>query len=111
MKYFGFTLNLRNDADVIASYKEYHGRVWPEVERTLRRVGVKKMRIFLHGRRLFLYMETADEYDPKTSRAEYLSEPRVAEWERMMQEKFQEPLPEARPGEPWLSMEPIYSLD
>ena len=111
MKHFAFTLNLKNDSKAIAAYKEYHRNVWPEIERTQRRLGVKKIRIFLHGRRLFLYMETADDYDPQRASIEYLREPKAVEWERLMQTNFQEQLPEAKPGEWWLPMEPIYELD
>ena len=111
VKYFAFTLNLKNDPKAIAGYKEYHRNVWPEIERTQRRFGVKKIRIYLHGRRLFMYYETTDDYDPQTAFAESMKEPKGAEWERLMQENFQEPLPEAKPGEWWLPMEPIYALD
>jgi L-rhamnose mutarotase len=111
MKYFGYTLNLRDDAQAIAAYKEYHRNVWPEIEAMQRRLGVTKIRIFLHGRRLFLYLETSDDYDPVKAGPEYMKDPRIVEWERTMQDKFQEPLPEAKPGEWWLPMEAIYELD
>ena len=111
MKYFAFTLDLRNDRAVIAAYKEYHRKVWPEIERNQRRVGFMKTRIFLHGRWLFLYYETTDDYDPKTAFAESIKDPKGAEWEHLMRESFQEPLPDAGPGEWWLPMELVYALD
>lgn len=111
MKYFAFTLNLRDDPKVIAAYKEYHLNVWPEIERTQRRLGIKKARIFLHGWRLFMYYETTDDYDPQTAFAESVREPKGQEWDRLMRENFQEPLPEAKPGEWWLPMELVYALD
>jgi L-rhamnose mutarotase len=111
VKYFASTLNLKNDPKAIADYKEYHRKVWPEIERAVRRTGVKKLRIFLHGRRLFMYMETVDDYDPQRAFAEYLKQPRAVEWERLMQANCQEQLPEAKAGEWWLPMEPIYALD
>lgn len=111
MKYFALTLNLKDDLKAIAAYKEYHRNVWPEIERTQRRLGVKKIRIFLHGRRLFLYMETADDYDPQRASVEYLKEPKAVEWERLMQANFQEQLPEAKAGEWWVPMDAIYALD
>jgi L-rhamnose mutarotase len=110
MKYFGLTLNLKNDPGAIEAYKEYHRRVFPEVERSLRRVGILKMRIFLHGRRLFMYIEVADDFDPSTYGARYLEEPRAVEWENLMRQ-FQEPLPDAKPGEWWAFMEPVYQLE
>jgi L-rhamnose mutarotase len=111
VKYFAFTLNLKDDPKAIAAYKEYHRKVWPEIDRIQRRVGITKTRIFLHGRRLFMYYETTDEYDPQTAFAESIKDPKGAEWDSMMKEKFQEPLPEAKPGEWWLPMEKVYALD
>jgi L-rhamnose mutarotase len=111
MKYFAFTLNLRNDPKAIAAYKEYHRNVWPEIEDLTRRIGVKKARIFLHGRRLVMYLETTDEYDPQTAFAEIMKDPKGAEWDGLMKDNFQEPLPEAKPGEWWLPMESVYAMD
>ena len=111
MKYFAFALNLKDDPQAIAGYKEYHKNVWPEIELVQRRVGIIKTRIFLHGRHLFMYYETTDDYNPQTAFAESMRDPKQAEWDRVMREKFQEPLPEAKPGEWWLPMEVVYTLD
>ena len=110
MKRVAFTLNLRNDPKAIAAYKEYHRNVWPEIEQAQHRLGVEKMRIFLHGRQLFLYMETKDDYYPQRDFAKFLKDPKVVEWERVMRE-LQEQLPEAGPEEWWLPMELIYAMD
>ena len=111
MKFFAFTLNLKDDPKVIASYREYHRNVWPEIEANQRRVGITKTRIFLHGRRLFMYYETTDDYDPQTAFAESIRDPKGAEWDRLMREEFQEPVPDANPGEWWSPMEAVYTLD
>jgi L-rhamnose mutarotase len=37
-------------------------------------------------------------------------DPKVQEWEKLMW-KFQEPLPEAAPGEKWLLMDRIFKLE
>jgi L-rhamnose mutarotase len=111
MKHFAFTVNIRDDPKAIAGYKEYHRHVWPEIERLQRRLGVKKIKIFLRGRCLFMYMETADDYDPPKAFGEYMQEPKAVEWESLMQEMFEGQLPEALAGTCWLPMEPVYSLD
>ncbi len=111
MKFFAYTLNLREDAAAIAAYKAIHQQVWPEVEAMQRSLGVTKVRIFLQGRRLFLYMEAEDRYDPVAAGRTYGSDPVVARWEEMMQTKFQERLPDAAPDQWWVLMEPIYVLD
>ena len=63
MSSFGLTLDLKDDDETIERYKEYHRAVWPEVEEALRSIGVTRMRIYLHGRRLFMYMEAVDGFD------------------------------------------------
>lgn len=109
MKFFGRTINLRNDPKLIAAYKEYHRNVWPEVESQLSKLGVTKMRIFLLGRRLFMYIETTDAFDSDAFVAKWMQEAKCVAWEEIMQ-KFQEPLAEAKPGEWWLTMETVYQL-
>ena len=109
MKYYGLTLNLRDDAKTIEEYKTYHRAMWPEVEESLRRAGVLTLRIFLGARQLFMYMEAGDDFDPATYVSEYLREPRAAEWESLMQQ-MQEPVAYAKPGEWWTFLEPIYAL-
>ena len=65
MKYYGLTLCLRDNSETIEQYKEYHRHVWPEVTARLGEVGITQMRIFLLGTRLFMYMETTDDFDPR----------------------------------------------
>jgi L-rhamnose mutarotase len=111
LKHFAFTLNLKNDPQAIGQYKEYHRHVWPEIERMQYRLGVRKIRIFLHGRRLFLYLETEDHYDPAAAAVEYFKDPKIVEWEHLMRANFQEQFAGAKPGEWWTAMEQIYVLD
>jgi L-rhamnose mutarotase len=110
MRYFAFTLNLKDDPSVIAAYKEYHQNVWPEIDRNQRRAGILKTRIFLHGRRLFMCYETTDDFDPQKAFAASTQDPKGAEWDRLMRE-FQEPVPDAKAGEWWAPMELVYALD
>jgi L-rhamnose mutarotase len=107
MRFFGRTINLKDDSKAIESYKEYHRKVWPEVEHQVGKSGVTKMRIFLFSRRLFMYIETADDFDPEAFVAEWMQNPKCVAWEEIMQQ-YQEPLPEAKPGEWWTTMEPVY---
>lgn len=65
MKSFAQTLDLKNDPQMIASYVEWHTKVYPEVLLALRKVGVSKMKIFLLGTHLFMYYEAPDDFDPK----------------------------------------------
>jgi L-rhamnose mutarotase len=110
VKRYAQTLNLKDDPAIIARYVEYHRAVWPEVERGLRAIGIEKMLIWRLGRRLFMVMETSDAFDPERDWPRYIeSDPRIREWQSLM-ESFQEPVAEARPGEWWAAMEPVYAL-
>ena len=70
MQTYGMALDLRDDPQLIARYKKEHAEVWPEVVARLHEIGVTEMKIFLLGRRMFMYCETRDGFDPAmTSRA------------------------------------------
>jgi len=110
MKSFGQTLNLRDDSEIIEKYKAYHRAVWPEVVESLKRIGITKMKIFLHGRRMFMYIETGDDFDVARDFPRYMDSPRAKEWDELMC-TFQERVPGAKPGEWWSAMEEVYDLD
>ena len=106
-----FTLNLKDDPGIVETYTRYHREVWPEVQASLRRVGVQQMDIYLLGRRLVMIVEMRDGLDYRTAfRSHASSSPRVAEWERLMR-TLQQPAAEAPPGEWWADMEPVFHLD
>ncbi len=111
MKQYGRTLNLKDDRAVIESYLEYHRAVWPEVETGLRAIGIHRMLIWILGRRLFMFMETDDRFDPLRDFARYeASSPRIREWQDLTA-SMQEPVPEAMPGELWAEMKLAYRLE
>jgi L-rhamnose mutarotase len=104
------TLDLRDDPAAIAAYRDYHRRVWPEVQDSLRRAGVRRMEILIHGRRLVMILELNDGLDLHRVFADHAaSHPRVAEWERLMR-SLQEPPSGAPPGEWWSVMDLVFDL-
>jgi L-rhamnose mutarotase len=110
MKVYGLTINLKDDPAVIRRYVEHHGAIWPEVEKSLRMIGIQRMMIFLHGRQLFMLIETIDSFDAERDFARHeVSHPRVTEWQNLMA-SWQEPVPGAKPGEWWAEMKLVYSL-
>ena len=110
MRSFGLALNLKNDPQAIEKYKSHHRNVWPEVETALKRVGITSMKIFLIGRKLFMYMETVDDFEPERDFPKYLqNHARCKQWDELMQ-TFQEKIPEAAVDEWWALMEPVYEL-
>jgi len=110
MKCYGRTLDLRGDPNAIASYKDWHRRVFPEVLDALRAIGVTRMKIFVRGTRMFMYMEAVDSFDPRRDWSRYAALPRTAEWEEMMR-TLQQRLPGAQPDEWWAPMEQGFDLE
>ena len=109
MKVYGLTLLLRDDPATIERYKEYHRHVWPEVTARIHECGIRTMRIFLLQRRMFMYIETDDTFDPATDFARINEAPRSQEWDTIMR-SLQELAPEAASGEWWALMEQVFDL-
>ena len=110
MKSYAMALDLRDDAEIIERYKEYHRAVWEEVLEGLKSLGISKMKIFLRGNRLFMYLETPDDFDLERDFQRYTeASPRAAEWDALMRE-FQVRVPDAKPGEWWAAMEEVFDL-
>jgi L-rhamnose mutarotase len=106
-----FTLNLKDEPGIVETYTRYHRDVWPEVQASLRRVGVQQMDIYLLGHRLVMVVDMRDDLDYRAAfRAHAASSPRVAEWERLMR-TLQQPVAEAAAGEWWADMKPVFHLD
>lgn len=109
MKQFARTLDLKDDPQLIAQYEEHHQRVWPEVLAAIKNVGIVEMKIFRAGTRMFMLMETTDEYD-EAAAAQYLSkDPKSIEWEALM-DNFQKPVPGAAKDVKWLPMTCCFEL-
>lgn len=109
MKTFGMTLMLKDDPEVITRYKRYHREPWPEVVSHLRKVGITEMRIYLVVRRLFMYMETVDGFEPGRDFPKLDELPRYREWNELMT-SMQERAPEASPTDWWAPMEQVFDL-
>ena len=111
MKSFAMALDLRDDADAVERYKAYHRAVWDEALDGLRSLGISKMKIFLRGNRLFMYLEAPDEFDLERDFPLYMeASPRAAQWDALMRE-LQAPVPDAAPGEWWAAMEEVFDLN
>jgi L-rhamnose mutarotase len=107
---FCLTLDLKDDSRLIAEYKRYHERVWPEITKSLKDAGVLDMEIYLLGTRMFMIMEVDEEFSFAKKAKLDLGNPKVREWEDLMG-KFQNPLPDASPVERWQVMEKVFELE
>jgi L-rhamnose mutarotase len=104
------TLDLKDDPQLIADYKKYHEKIWPEITASIKASGIEDMEIHLLGTRLFMIMEVNDDFSFERKVAADHDNPKVQEWEQLMW-KFQQPLPQAKAGEKWLLMERIFKLE
>jgi L-rhamnose mutarotase len=110
MKRFCLALDLKDDADLIASYEAWHQQVWPEIKRSIWEAGITGMEIYRTANRLFMIMETTDEFSLERKAHMDRINPVVQQWEELMW-SFQQPLPHAKAGEKWIVMDKIFDLD
>ena len=110
MKRYCQTLELRNEPELIDKYVEAHAHVWPEVQRGIRLVGILDMQIYRLGTRLFMIMDTVDDFDFEKDNARLATLPRQAEWEAYVAQ-FQGCDPDAASTEKWQLMERIFKLE
>ncbi|SRR5579871_3952514 len=103
------TLDLKNDPALIAEYKQHHDRIWPEVVRSLKDAGIQDLEIFQRGTRLFMILETVEGFSFEEKLKADAANPKVREWEELMW-KYQQPLPDSKPGEKWRMMDRIFKL-
>jgi L-rhamnose mutarotase len=104
------TLDLKDDPKLIAEYRRYHKKIWPEITKSIRDAGILDMEIYLLGTRLFMVMEGDETFSFENKAKADRASPKVREWEELMW-KFQKPLPNAKPGEKWMRMERIFKLE
>lgn len=107
MKRYCQTLELRDDPELIEKYVEAHAHVWPEIIEGQRQVGILDMQIYRLGRRLFMIMDTEDDFDFDRDNARLATLPRQAEWEAYVS-RFQGCDPSAPSTEKWQLMELIF---
>lgn len=109
MKRYCLTLDLKADPDLVREYKEHHKKVWPEIIESIKVSGIQNMEIYCLGTRLFMIMETSDDFSFEKKAAADEGNARVQEWEELMW-RYQQPLAEASKREKWILMDKIFDL-
>lgn len=111
MKRFCLALDLFDDPDLIAEYEHLHKpeNARPEIKKSIFDSGITNMEIFRTGNRLFMIMETTDDFSFEKKSAMDTANEKVQAWENFVW-KFQKPLPWAKPGEKWIVMDKIFQL-
>lgn len=108
MKYC-LALDLIDDVNLIAEYEALHRNVWPEIIESIKESGIQQLEIYRTGNRLFMIMQTDENFSFDNKSTMDASNTKVNEWEQLMW-KYQQALPGARPGEKWVLMEKIFAL-
>jgi L-rhamnose mutarotase len=109
-KRYCLTLDLKDDPALIAEYRRYHQKIWPEITSSIKDAGIVDMEIYLLGARMFMVMEVDETFSFDAKVIADRANSKVREWEELMW-KFQKPLQQAKAGEKWLLMERIFKLD
>lgn len=104
-----FTLDLKDNPDLVCQYEEYHRKVWPEVIASIKAAGIEEMEIYRLGTRLFMIMDVNEEFSFERKAQMDRNNPKVQQWEELMWQ-FQQPLEGAKEGEKWMAMNQIFDL-
>jgi L-rhamnose mutarotase len=109
MKRYCLALDLIDDEEKIMKYRQFHQKIWPEIAANIRQRGVLDMQIWQIENRLFMIMDTQNDYAPLEAEQIAQAEPKNLEWEQLMWQ-FQQPLSSAKHGEKWIEMQQIFDL-
>ena len=103
------TLDLKNDPQLIKKYEEHHQQVWPEIIASIKNSGITNMEIYRFQNRLFMIMETTENFSFEKKQTLDEQNPKVQEWEQLMW-RYQQALPRSKKGEKWKLMNKIFQL-
>ena len=109
MRKFCLALDLIDDPDLIAEYESYHQNIWPEIRQSILDSGIVNMEIYRVRNRLFMMVEADENFSFEAKNEADKNNRKVQEWEKLMW-KFQQQLPNSKPGEKWQMMDKIFSL-
>ncbi len=109
MKRYCLTLNLRNDAALIAEYIEHHKEGRPAIHKSIRDAGVTDMQIYELDGHLFMIMDTEDSFSFERKACMDGANPAVQEWEALTA-RFQDVNAADDPSGKWKVMEKIFQL-
>lgn len=110
MKRYCFALDLKDDEKLIAEYEKYHEVIWPEIRESITSAGIEQLEIYRVENRLFMIMETNNDFSFEKKNEMDAANEKVQEWENLMW-KYQQALPTAAKGEKWILMKKIFELN
>jgi L-rhamnose mutarotase len=110
MKRFCLALDLKDDAALINEYEKYHRQVWPEILKSIKEAGIQQMEIYRINNRLFMIMETNNDFTFEQKAKMDEANETVQQWEQLMW-KYQQAIPGGKAGEKWRLTERIFALN
>lgn len=104
-------LELRNDPELIAKYRDCHSKAnsWPEIRQGIREVGILEMEIYIFANHLFMIVETPIDFDWDEAMDRLSTLPRQQEWENYVA-VFQDCKENSTGAEKWQMMERMFYL-
>ncbi|MBK1439157.1 L-rhamnose mutarotase [Parapedobacter sp. ISTM3] len=109
MKRYALALDLKDEAQLIAEYEQLHRNVAPEIKQSITDSGILRMSIYRFANRMFMIIETEDDFSFEDKAAADAANPLVQAWEQLTW-KYQKAIPGAKPGEKWVVMDKIFDL-
>jgi|TARA_B110000037_G_scaffold218845_1_gene282661 L-rhamnose mutarotase len=110
MKRYCLALDLIDDPVLMAEYKKYHEKIWPEITASIKDSGIENLEIYCIENRLFMILEADETFTFERKTTMDTENKRVQDWEDLMW-NYQQALPSAKEGEKWLLMEKIFELE
>lgn len=109
MKRFCYTLDLKDNSKLKEEYIKHHSNVWPEIINSLKESGIIKAEIYNIGDRLFLLIDTNDEFTEENKRKLDLKNSIVQKWEALMS-NYQKKIEFSKSENKWVRMNKIFEL-
>jgi len=104
-----FTLDLKDDDELIREYEAHHANIWPEVLQSFQDAGIVHLEMYRAGTRVVMLFDVNEQFSfEKKSRIDR-NNPAIAKWEALMSQ-YQQALPGALADEKWVKMKRILKL-
>lgn len=106
------TLDLREDAELIAAYKKLHTKegIWPETLEAIKTSGILEMEIYLLDNRLFMIIEMPANLEWDEVMQKMANMPKQKEWEALTAKYQQVTTKGENSADKWKLMERIFHL-
>ena len=106
---FCLTLDLRDDPKLIAEYRRYREEIWPEITLDIKDSGIAALEIYPCGAGRFMITKVNEHFTFEDNGRADPCNPKVEQLENLMC-KFQQSLPQAKPGQKPLLTGTIFDL-